>query len=319
MRRKRTRFAFFLFSIIEGGSAVFGQNPSANGVEFEFVSRFGGKGDRPGQFSAPHAVSVDPSGFVYVADTGNNRIQKFDPTGQFVTEIGGFGWGKEQFNEPVSLWAENGLDVFVADYDNQRIARYDKDLHFIGSLLSSEEWPESLRFGFPLDVSFTAQSELFCLDGENRRVLKLDVLGNPQISFGGVDSGDGRLVTPRRVTVTPQGRVYASDEEGGRVLCFDTYGNYLLTIGAGVLEKPQGMAESPNGKLLFVADTGLRRIHLFRELRYAGSLGDEMLPGARFIAPVDVACWKSHIYVLDRERDELLIFRWLSVPGESAP
>jgi tripartite motif-containing protein 71 len=317
MRLKRMRFAFLLFYIIEGGCAVFGRNLSAGGVEF--IARFGGKGDRLGQFSGPRAVSVDPSGFIYVADTGNNRIQKFDPTGQFVAEIGGFGWGTEQFNDPVSLWSENGLDVFVADYDNQRIARYDKDLHFIGSLRSSEEWPEALKFGFPLDVSFTAQSELFCLDGENRRVLKLDELGNPQISFGGVDSGDGRLVTPRRLTVTPRGKVYASDEEGGRILCFDTYGNYLFTIGGGVLEKPQGMAESPNGRLLFAADTGLRRVHLFRELRYAGSFGDETLPGIRFMAPVDVACWKSNIYVLDRDRDELFLFRWLSAPGESSP
>jgi DNA-binding beta-propeller fold protein YncE len=318
MRRKRTLFAFlFFFSPMAAGIAVFGRDPSAGGVEF--VARFGGKGDGPGQFDAPRALSVDPSGFLYVADTGNNRLQKFDPTGQFVAEIGGFGWGSEQFNDPVSLWAENGLDVFVADYDNQRIARYDKGLHFIGSLKPSEDWPEALRFGFPLDVCFTPQSELFCLDGENRRVLKLDVLGNPQISFGGVDSGDGRLVSPRRLKVTPRGKVYVSDEEGGRVLCFDTYGNYLFTIGASVLEKPQGMAESPNGKLLFVADAGQRRVHLFRDFRHDGSFGDESLAGVRFIAPVDVACWKDRLVVLDRERDELFIFRWISVPGEPAP
>jgi tripartite motif-containing protein 71 len=314
MRREWTRFVC-LFVLFMDGRAVHGQVPNAEGAVF--VSRFGGKGDQPGQFSAPRAVSVDPSGFIYIADTGNNRIQKFDPSGQFLAQIGGFGWGREQFNEPASLWAENGLDVFVADYDNQRVSRYDKDLHFIGSLISSEAWPEALGFGFPLDVAFSAQSELFCLDGENRRVLKLDVLGNPQISFGGMDSGQGRLVSPRRILVSPAGRVYVSDEEGGCILCYDSYGNYLVTIGTGILEKPAGLAESPNGKILFVSDPARRRIDWFRGLRHAGSFGDESLSGVRFDAPVDVACWKNRLYVLDKGRDELFLFQWQTGPGDS--
>jgi len=316
MRREWMR-CVCLFLLFNAGGVVRGQIPSGDGAVY--VSRFGGKGGQAGQFAAPAAVSVDPSGFLYIADTGNDRIQKFDPSGQFVTQIGGFGWGREQFNEPVSLWAENGLDVFVADYDNQRIVRYDKDLHFIGSLVSSEAWPEALGFGYPLDVAFSSQSELFCLDGENRRVLKLDVLGNPQISFGGVDSGDGRLVSPRRLCIGLAGRVYVSDEEGGRILCYDAYGNYLIEIGAGTLEKPAGLAESPNGKFLFVADPGRRRVDWFRGLRHAGSLGDETLSGVRFDAPVDVACWKNRLYVLDRGRAELFLFQWQPIPGESEP
>jgi DNA-binding beta-propeller fold protein YncE len=317
MRLTRTHYICLLSVFFTAGGAARGQVPSADVASF--VSRFGGKGDRPGEFNAPQAVSVDPSGNIYIADTGNNRVQKFDSSGRFLTQIGGFGWGPEQFNEPVSLWAENGLDVFVADYDNQRISRFDRDLHFIGSLLSSESWPEALSFGFPLDVSFSSQSELYCLDGENRRVLKLDVQGIPQISFGGVDSGEGRLIAPRRLRIDHAGRVYVSDEEGGRVLCFDSYGNYLFALGAGILEKPAGFAESPNGKLLFVSDPGRRRIHWFRGLHHEGSFGDEVLAGIRFQSPVDVACGKDRLYVLDRGRNELFLFRWNTGPGDSAP
>jgi DNA-binding beta-propeller fold protein YncE len=42
-----------------------------------FLHSWGGRGAGPGHFIAPHGVAVDPDGNVYVADTGNSRIQKF--------------------------------------------------------------------------------------------------------------------------------------------------------------------------------------------------------------------------------------------------
>ncbi len=38
---------------------------------------WGTKGSGPGQFEGPSSVWVDPHGIVYVADEGNDRIQKF--------------------------------------------------------------------------------------------------------------------------------------------------------------------------------------------------------------------------------------------------
>jgi DNA-binding beta-propeller fold protein YncE len=315
MNRKARIFHGLIILIVQC-LALYARQPSSSPVAF--VARFGEKGNGPGQFDSPQAISADPSGFLYIADTGNDRIQKLDFRGRFVAEIGGFGWGREQFNEPASVWAENGLDVYVADYDNQRIERYDKDLHYIGTMKSSDDWPETLRFGYPLDVRFTAQSELFCLDGENRRVLKMDVFGNPQISFGGYDSGEGRLVGPRRLMVSSQNRVFVSDLEGGTIVLFDTYGNYLLALG-GNFEKPAGMAEAPTRKLLFAADAGQRRIHFFSDLKHAGSFGDEAVPGVRFQAPVDVAWWNGFLYVLDKTRCEIFAFKWLGPAGDVSP
>jgi DNA-binding beta-propeller fold protein YncE len=42
----------------------------------EFIAKFGEGGSADGQLSGPEGVGVDKeSGAVYVADTGNNRIQ----------------------------------------------------------------------------------------------------------------------------------------------------------------------------------------------------------------------------------------------------
>ena len=50
-----------------------------------------------GQFNGPNGVATDSSGNVYVADTDNNRIQKFDSNGNFITKWGFDGDGDGQF------------------------------------------------------------------------------------------------------------------------------------------------------------------------------------------------------------------------------
>jgi DNA-binding beta-propeller fold protein YncE len=50
----------------------------------------GGAGTGSGQMFGPIDLAVDPLGFVYVADTDNNRIQKFDSAGTWLEM-----WGKD--------------------------------------------------------------------------------------------------------------------------------------------------------------------------------------------------------------------------------
>ena len=41
-------------------------------------SYFGKKGDKPGEFNSAYGIAVDKEGYVYISDTGNNRIQIFE-------------------------------------------------------------------------------------------------------------------------------------------------------------------------------------------------------------------------------------------------
>ena len=55
-----------------------------NGV---FIKSWGSKGTEPGQFAAARAIAVDAQGNVYVADSGNKRIQVFDNDGTFKAQF----------------------------------------------------------------------------------------------------------------------------------------------------------------------------------------------------------------------------------------
>jgi NHL repeat len=51
-------------------------------------STFGGEGSDAGQLNTPRGVAVDSSGNVYVADSGNRRIEEFSSSGAFVKAFG---------------------------------------------------------------------------------------------------------------------------------------------------------------------------------------------------------------------------------------
>jgi hypothetical protein len=64
------------------------------------------------------------TGTVYVADTGNHRIQKFDTDGTYLTEWGSNGTGNGEFNEPGSLIVDPSGTIHVADTGNHRIQKF---------------------------------------------------------------------------------------------------------------------------------------------------------------------------------------------------
>ncbi len=258
------------------------------------------------QLKQARALSVDLSGSIYIADTGNNRILKFSNDGKLIKTVGGFGWEKEQFYSPYDIHASSALDIFVADYNNHRVERYDKDLNYISSLYSNENWEEQLQFGYPQSVASSIHGELFIIDGENVRLLKLNSFGEPEMSFGDFAEGKGRLLQPAQTAISPDDKIYVSDSQANKIIVFDYFGNYLTEIGSNFLKGPQGIFYSPL-KLLLVADQGNKRVVAFKldgEVVIARSkISDEL---GSFQNPVDIVSFQRRVFVLDN--DQIFVF-----------
>lgn len=254
------------------------------------------------QLKQARALSVDLSGSIYVSDTGNNRILKFDKNGNLIKIVGGFGWDKEQFYSPYDILASSALDIFVADYNNHRIERYDKDLNYISSFYSNENWEQQFQFGYPKSVASSIHGELFLIDGENIRLLKLNSFGEPEMSFGDFAEGKGRLLQPVQIAISPDDKIYVSDSQANKIIVFDYFGNYLTEIGSNFLKEPQGIFFSTM-KVLFVADQGNKRIVAFKPEGTLVATWSKITDGiGSFQSPVDVVTYQRRIFVLDNDR-----------------
>ena len=86
-----------------------------------FAGMWGTQGTGSGEFLQPMSVAVASDGSVYVADTLNNRIQKFPSLGVFVSKWGTSGTGDGKFNNPYGVAVASDDSVYVADRHNDRI------------------------------------------------------------------------------------------------------------------------------------------------------------------------------------------------------
>lgn len=82
-------------------------------------------GLEPGYFNNPTDLAIDSrNGDIYVVDTGNNRVQRFNSEGNFLSEFGQFGTENGSFNAPWGIALDNQGFVYVADSKNGRVQKF---------------------------------------------------------------------------------------------------------------------------------------------------------------------------------------------------
>ena len=64
---------------------------------------WGTQGSGNGQFAGPYGIALDSNDNIYVADSGNNRIQKFRSDTAFIRAWGTPGSGDGSFMNPCNL------------------------------------------------------------------------------------------------------------------------------------------------------------------------------------------------------------------------
>lgn len=76
----------------------------------DFVGMWGSEGTLPGQLRSPIGLGIDHTGHVWVADSGNSRVQEFDADGRFLRVVG---WGS--FGEAFDVATGPAGEIYVAD------------------------------------------------------------------------------------------------------------------------------------------------------------------------------------------------------------
>lgn len=175
-----------------------------------------------GNFNSASAFSLSASGFIYVADDGDNSLIKLDTLGNAVKETGGYGWGESVFDLPTDVFA-TPLTVYISDKQNHRVKSFDKDLNYISALYTRDNNNPQERFGYPLSIGLSSMGDLYVLDSENLRILKFDLFGNFIQNFGGFDWGNFSLKSPKKLAVSSDNSIFVIDDS--LLIIYDQFGN----------------------------------------------------------------------------------------------
>ena len=282
-----------------------------------FLFEWGEPGNADGQFSEPSGISIDSSGNIYVADSLNNRIQKFDDQGAFILKWGSAGSGIGQFDSPQGIAIDSSDCVYVVDRSNNRIQKFDHSGNFLMAWGSSGS--ANGNFDRPFGIAVDSSDNIYVTDSGNDRVQKFNSSGNFLSNWGATGSGTGQFVLPQAIAIASAGdypdTVYVGDATN-RIQRFDTDGGSAAAMFAdgrddGQLKDLRGIAVDSASHLM-VSDSGNSRIQNLWPVGDGGFVTKWGIFGrdeGQFDRPSGVAVATSAtVYVVDSGNNRIQVF-----------
>jgi hypothetical protein len=147
---------------------TWGTPGSAEG-EFEFYAPESGYGTAYGD------VDFDADGNIYVLDTGNHRVQKFDPDRNFLLAWGSVGDGEGQFLAPPSIAVSPDGRVYVPDEKRHDVQIFDTEGTYLGAF--GEEGSGDGQFNVTAGVAVDANGDVWVADYTSGRIQRFSADG----------------------------------------------------------------------------------------------------------------------------------------------
>ncbi len=201
--------------------------------EGELLMTLGKKGYPGGnktRFRKPSDMLVAPNGDIFVVDghgsppeiAVNNRVVKFDSSGEFLTTWGSAGKEDGEFNDPHALAMDSQGRLFVGDRGNSRIQIFDQQ----GTHLAT--WTQ---FGRPSGLYIDGKDILYCADSES----------NSQRNAGfkrGIRIGSAKTGLVSAFIPDPEPDPDTSGTSGAEGVAVDAQGNiYGAEVGPRAIKK----------------------------------------------------------------------------------
>ena len=227
----------------------------------------------------PKGIAVDDSGNIWITDCYQSKVKKYDSQGNYLSTLGKHGNQQGEFNQPTGI-AISGNEIYVVDHLNGRVQVFNKTGAFIrqfGNNCLNQPAGIAIR-------NNETEKLVYVCDSQNDRIAIFDTEGNLVKSLDSLG-----LDKPWDICFDNNNNLYIADVYNNRVIELDPWLNKLLTFGiqgqeAGQFKLPQGLAVSPDGKYLYVADTHNDRLQRFKMFFEMEALGGPQTSGKRQIA-----------------------------------
>jgi|GEM_PF-440104 len=274
-----------------------------------FRFAFGTSGSGNGQLQFPIGMAIDASGNLWVADSGNARIQKFNSNGEYLSQFGSYGTGNGHFIEPAGIAIDSSGNLWIVDPAVARIKKFNSKGEYLSQFGTFGTGNGQLSWPFGIEID--AEGNLWVADSGNHRIQKFNSKGEYLSKFGSEGSGDGQFQEPADVAVDSSGNLWVVDAALHRIQKFNSKGEYILKSGSegsgnGQLYGPYGIATDIEGDV-WVADSGNNRIQKFNASgKYQLQFGSYGSGSGHFSAPVGIAADATGgIWVADGENNRV--------------
>jgi DNA-binding beta-propeller fold protein YncE len=251
--------AGLLAGALATAAAMVALAPPADGLEVRQTDKIGG---RLHAEMYPSGLDTAPDGSVVVADTGNNRIARYDKGGAPQWRVGTFGSGRREFENPRDVAVDSANNVYVADSRNDRIVKLSKDGEWLG---------QARGFSVPLGVSAKGR-RIYVADTGHNRVVVL----NRSLAVRDVLTANGAcssFVGVRDAQADESGNVYVAGYATNEIYKLSPSGECLLKWGGtgtgnGQFRTPYGVDTEfdpvTHQVLVYVAEGVGNRVQVFR-------------------------------------------------------
>ena len=218
------------------------------------------------RFNGPYGISVDNSGKVYVADTGNSTIRLLTQSGGVwtVSTIAGLAGSSgftdgnnsaARFRFPMGLVVDSSGNIYVADQGNSIIREMTPSganwsvntiAGLAGNAGSADGNNNNARFSNPSGIALDAGGNLYVADKLSCTIRKLVLSGGNwvvstiagQASRSGSVDGIGstaRFSNPTGIAVDSGGNLYVADEGNNTIRILSPAGtNWTVFTAAGL-------------------------------------------------------------------------------------
>jgi 4-amino-4-deoxy-L-arabinose transferase-like glycosyltransferase/streptogramin lyase len=187
-------------------------------LELTPLATWGEPGTGEGQFKEPRDVAVDDKGRVYIADTGNRRVQVLDKDGGFLAQ-----WtqGDKPFTEPLAVVVNAKGEILVLDSELGWIYRFSAE----GEYMDKFGGPDAQMY-HPRGMTLDDQDTVYVADTGGGRFILFDATGAKTGVYGSQGKGAGQFLEPTDIAINAWGDTYILDNSNQRIQHMDLFGRY---------------------------------------------------------------------------------------------
>ncbi|MBN1552818.1 TIGR03663 family protein [bacterium] len=285
-------------------------------IEFKISQKFGRFGTADGLFNYPKDIAIDSSGNIFVADSVNGRVQKFDKNGKFLTAWGKHGEAAGDFGKigqvygPIGLGLDKQDNVYVADTWNHRIQKFDNNGKFMFT------FGDSSVFWAPKDVVVDAEGNIYVVNTGMHKIQKFNRNGQQIWAVGSKGNGSVQFDEPVGIAMDSLGRLFVADTINQRISIYDKDGHLLKQFSVFGWEdqysEPYIGLDQENNRV-FATDSRHNRIQIFDMQGEFIGFWEPSDSSDAFKQPIGITVSEDNIYVVDSLNHRVEIFDKTSI------